>query len=78
NIPLLARIVAVADAYDAMASDRPYRPGMPQQRLEQVLRDGAGKQWDARVIEAFFRARDDILRIMQREGEEADASAQWW
>jgi putative nucleotidyltransferase with HDIG domain len=78
NIPLLARIVAVADAYDAMASDRPYRPGMPQERLEAVLRDGAGKQWDARVIDAFFRARDDILRIVQREGEEADASAQWW
>ncbi len=78
NIPFLARIVAVADAYDAMASDRPYRPGMSQEKLEQVLREGAGKQWDARVVEAFFRARDDILRISQRDADEAEAATQWW
>lgn len=78
NIPFLARIVAVADAYDAMASDRPYRPGMCQEKLEQVLRGGAGKQWDARVIEAFFRARDDILKISQRDADEHEAAPQWW
>ncbi len=57
QIPLLARIVAVADAFDAMGSDRPYRPGMPDEKLDAVLRDGAGTQWDATVVEAFFRAR---------------------
>ncbi|HID74932.1 MAG TPA: HD-GYP domain-containing protein [Planctomycetaceae bacterium] len=67
GIPLIARIVAVADAFDAMASDRPYRTGMPQERIDEILRDGAGSQWDPAVIDAFFRARDDIRRIILSE-----------
>ncbi|MEX2114223.1 MAG: HD domain-containing phosphohydrolase [Pirellulales bacterium] len=63
EIPFLARIVGVADAFDAMTSDRPYRKGMPDEKLDAILRDGAGKQWDAGVIDAFFRARDDVRRI---------------
>jgi HD-GYP domain-containing protein (c-di-GMP phosphodiesterase class II) len=63
DIPLLARIVGVADSFDAMGSDRPYRPGMPDEKLDAILRGGAGQQWDARVIEAFFRARDDVRQI---------------
>lgn len=78
NIPFLARIVAVADAYDAMASDRPYRPGMPPEKLEEVLRNGAGKQWDPRVVDAFFRAREDILQISERQGEQTEHATQWW
>ncbi|HVV99840.1 MAG TPA: HD-GYP domain-containing protein [Planctomycetaceae bacterium] len=62
-IPLMARILAVADSYDAMGSDRPYRKGMPLETLEAILRRGAGEQWDANVIDAYFRCRDDIQRI---------------
>lgn len=65
NIPYLARIVAVADAFDAMASDRPYRRGMDDAKLDAVLHQGAGQQWDPRVVEAFFSARDDIRGIMR-------------
>jgi len=65
QIPLIARIIAVADAYDAMRSDRPYRKGMPLERVEQIFREGAGKQWDGRIIEAYFAARDDINTICQ-------------
>ena len=60
EIPLLARIVAVADSFDAMGSDRPYRKGMHDEKLDAHLREGAGQQWDAEVVDAFFRARDDI------------------
>jgi putative nucleotidyltransferase with HDIG domain len=63
TIPLLARIVAVADSFDAMSSDRPYRRGMADDKLDAIMREGAGKQWDAAVVDAFFRARDDIRRI---------------
>jgi HD-GYP domain-containing protein (c-di-GMP phosphodiesterase class II) len=63
SIPLLARIVAVADSFDAMGSDRPYRQGMSDEKLDAILRDGSGKQWDAQVVEAFFRARDAIREI---------------
>jgi putative nucleotidyltransferase with HDIG domain len=63
QIPLVARIVAVADAFDAMSSDRPYRQGMLGERVDEILRTGAGKQWDPEVIDAFFRVREDIRRI---------------
>lgn len=63
QIPLDGRILAVADAFDAMTSDRPYRTGMPLAMAEAILKDGAGKQWDPEMIEAFFRAMPDILEI---------------
>jgi HD-GYP domain-containing protein (c-di-GMP phosphodiesterase class II) len=68
-IPLIARIIAVADAFDAMGSDRPYRKGMQDSVLDKILREGAGKQWDVRIVDAFFRARDDIRTISKRERE---------
>lgn len=63
EIPLMARILAVADAFDAMNSDRPYRNGLPIEQIDEILHRGAGQQWDARVVEAFLRAKADILQI---------------
>lgn len=63
QIPLAARIVAVADAFDAMSSDRPYRKGMPDAKVDEILRTGAGHQWDPMVVEAYFRACDNIRRV---------------
>ena len=65
EIPLMARIIAVADAYDAMCSDRPYRKGMPVAKLEAIFRKGSGEQWDPRVIEAYFAVRDEILALCE-------------
>lgn len=56
GIPLEARILAVADAYDAMTTDRTYRRGMPTEQAEQILKDGAGTQWDPACVAAFFRS----------------------
>ena len=67
EIPLAARILAVADAFDAMTSDRPYRRGMPFERAEQILRDGRGKQWDEEVVDAFFRILDTMHEIVSQE-----------
>jgi putative nucleotidyltransferase with HDIG domain len=72
NIPFLARIVAVADAFDAMSSDRPYRQGMEDEKLDAIFRAGAGKQWDPDVVAAFFSARDDVRTISRREPEPID------
>jgi HD-GYP domain-containing protein (c-di-GMP phosphodiesterase class II) len=77
-IPLMARICAVADGFDAMGSDRPYRKGMPEPQLDAILRAGAGKQWDAQVIDAFFRARDDIREISRRERENLALDVKQW
>jgi len=73
NIPFLARIVAVADAFDAMSSDRVYRKGMDEAKLDSILRDGAGQQWDADVVAAFFRARDDVRQIAQSDSSPAES-----
>jgi hypothetical protein len=55
KIPLGARIVAVADTFDAMTTDRPYRKGMlPWQALEEIVAK-AGKQFDPKVVESFKR-----------------------
>lgn len=67
RIPLAARILAVADAFDAMSSDRPYRKAMPDDQVDRILRGGAGKQWDPQVIDAYFRVRDDIRHIYREE-----------
>lgn len=53
-IPFWSRIIAVADAYDAMTEERPYRPqALTHAQAMQTLRDGAGNQWDAAVVAAF-------------------------
>lgn len=49
-IPLQARILAVADGYSAMITDRPYRKGMSTDEAQEILRQGAGIQWDAQIV----------------------------
>tara|TARA_R110002111_G_scaffold262289_1_gene337777 strand:+ start:56907 stop:58565 length:1659 start_codon:yes stop_codon:yes gene_type:complete len=71
EIPLMARIIAVADAYDAMGSNRPYRNGMPLEKLEIIFREGKGFQWDSDVIEAYFQIREEIVQLSQKYNENA-------
>ena len=63
DIPLDGRVLAVADAYDAMTSDRAYRTGMPHDKAISILRDGAGTQWDCEAIEAFLAIETEITTI---------------
>ena len=71
--PRMARIMAVADAFDAMSSDRPYRQGMSEEESAAILREGAGSQWDPEVIEAFFEIRDEIRQIAAETTDETSA-----
>ncbi|TWT47477.1 HD-GYP domain-containing protein [Botrimarina hoheduenensis] len=73
--PPNARIMAVADAIDAMGSDRPYRKGMPREKMEAILRDGAGSQWDPVVIDAYFTVADEIAQIASVERTPVDLGA---
>lgn len=66
EIPLFGRILAVADAYDAMTSARPYRTAMPTEKALSILRSGAGTQWDPRIIEAFLATLPSIQKICER------------
>lgn len=66
DIPLVARVLAVADACDAMMSPRPYRAALPARRLEAVMADGAGTQWDPEIIGHFMSCRQELYSICQR------------
>jgi putative two-component system response regulator len=59
DIPLFARIIAIADAFVAMSNDRPYRPRRPRDEVIRTLRQGEGKQWDAALVERFLRLVDE-------------------
>ena len=63
DIPLLARILSVCDAYDALTSDRPYRAGQPLDKALSVLRSGAGSQWDPQVVQVLV---EEIRRPIER------------
>lgn len=54
EIPLLARIVALVDAFDAMVSDRPYRSGIPLPEALEIVRANIGPQWEPRLVERFI------------------------
>jgi putative two-component system response regulator len=54
NIPRLARIVAVCDAFDALVNDRPYRQRKTQDEALAILRGGAKRQWDPEVVQLFI------------------------
>ncbi len=63
SIPLLARILAVAESYDALTSSVPLSAEPPRATVEETLSQGANLQWDGRVVAAFFRCRDRIRAI---------------
>ncbi len=66
QIPLAARIVAIADTFDAMTSSRPYRRAMSEEEAAAHIRAGAGAAFEPRLVEAFSRALPRILRMRQR------------
>jgi HD-GYP domain-containing protein (c-di-GMP phosphodiesterase class II) len=66
SIPMPARILAVADGFDAMSSTRPYRRPLTPKAIDEILRKGAGVQWDPNVINALFACRDEIELIRQK------------
>ena len=59
---LYARILSVADAYDAMTSDRPYRKGMPPEVAIRILRENAGTQFDPEIVEVFAGLLEEKAR----------------
>jgi HD-GYP domain-containing protein (c-di-GMP phosphodiesterase class II) len=64
EIPLMARVLAVSDAFDAMTSSRNYRKAMSPSRAAKILRDGVGLQWDARVVEACLEWIDEKILFL--------------
>lgn len=65
EIPLEARILALADAFDAMTSDRPYRKRLTLTLAINEIREQTGKQFCPKVVEAFFKVEDEIYKTFK-------------
>ncbi len=65
RIPLAARIVAIADVYDALTSSRVYREPWPEEKVLDIIRSGAGRQFDPELVEAFFAAYPAITAAIR-------------
>jgi len=63
-IPFGARVLAVADTFDALTSDRPYRNGMSVEGAIAILRDGAGTQWNAAIVDALISILDESPELI--------------
>ena len=64
EIPLWARICAVADVFDAVTSERPYKPAYSIEEALNILRNGRGTQFDPQIVDVFFDQLDAILEIV--------------
>ncbi len=63
TIPLIARIVAVVDVYDALGSERPYKKSLPEEVCQKILQEGRGSHFDPEIIDMFFANIAEILAI---------------
>jgi putative two-component system response regulator len=63
EIPLCARIVALADVYDALTSKRPYKMPFPHDKARDMIVAQAGKHFDPEVVQAFVRREQDFVGI---------------
>ena len=63
EIPLAARIVALADVYDALCSKRSYKEPWPEERVLDEIQKDAGRHFDPDVVQAFLQIHDVILAI---------------
>jgi putative two-component system response regulator len=63
DIPIEGRITAVADVFDALCSKRPYKPSFPLDKCLTIMEEGRGRHFDPKVLDAFFAARAEIIRV---------------
>jgi len=61
NIPLEGRIMAIADVYDALVSQRPYKKPFTHEQAVEIIRKDAGAHFDPKIVEAFLNIADDFL-----------------
>ena len=77
-IPLMGRILAVADAYDAMTSNRPYRQGMPREKAVDILESRAGIRWDAELVRVFAAIPESELVLAVVDGDQGWNTEEHW
>ena len=75
-IPLAARIVSIADVYDALRSKRVYKHSFPHEECVQAIRDGAGTQFDPELVEVFLEIETEFAAIARRFANEVAAKGE--
>jgi response regulator RpfG family c-di-GMP phosphodiesterase len=65
-IPLSARVMAVADVFDALASPRIYKPAFPLEKALDIISEGAGTQFDPKCVEVFMDSLDEVKAILKK------------
>lgn len=65
-IPLSARVMAVADVFDALASPRVYKPAFPLEKALAIIEEGAGTQFDPKVVEVFMEHLDEVKQVLKK------------
>ena len=68
EIPIEGRIVALADVFDALTSKRCYKPAFTVEKALEIIREGQGKHFDPRCVEAFLSALGEVLEIKKEFG----------
>ncbi len=71
DIPIEGRITAVADVFDALSSRRPYKSAIPRLKCFEIMAAEAGKQFDPKVLKAFFERAEDIVQIQLEDVDDA-------
>jgi response regulator RpfG family c-di-GMP phosphodiesterase len=75
HVPLCARIVAVADVYDALTSVRPYKPAWPGEQAFDYLRSQSGRHFDPRMVDAFLGMHKEVTEIQNQWSDPLGAAA---
>lgn len=75
RIPLSARLMAIADVYDALISSRPYKAGMPHARAIEILREGRGTDFDPRILDIFLDIHEHFRDIARTFSDAVDQGA---
>lgn len=65
-IPLAARLMALADVYDALRSERPYKAPLPHAEVERIIVSERGRHFDPEIVDVFLRSREQFIEIADR------------
>ena len=66
EIPLSARIMAIADVFDALVAERVYKPGMPFEKAVSIIKESSGQHFDPVIVQAFLNAEDKIRLVTEQ------------
>ncbi len=66
NIPLEARIIALADVYDALGTKRTYKEAFPEDKIDKIITEGSGKHFEPRLVKIFKNNKEELISIKER------------